>query len=109
MKYSELLCKKVYEEQEKYHDWLVKQPPEKILEHCYSYSVRNDIVLAIESGEFSEKLCRSLCTSSSPLSDIEKVFDKYESSHMDEIRGAIEDTAKRLDAASIQKATVPEP
>ena len=34
------LYKKVFAEQEKYREWLLSQPPDEILNHCYEYTVR---------------------------------------------------------------------
>ena len=34
------LYKKVFAEQEKYREWLLSQPPNEILNHCYEYTVR---------------------------------------------------------------------
>ena len=31
------LYKKVFAEQEKYREWLLSQPPDEILNHCYEY------------------------------------------------------------------------
>ena len=45
------LYKKVFAEQEKYREWLLSQPPNEILNHCYEYTVREDIVLALEEYE----------------------------------------------------------
>ena len=51
------LYKKVFAEQEKYREWLLSQPPDEILNHCYEYTVREDIVLALSySGETDEIL-----------------------------------------------------
>lgn len=36
------LYKKVFAEQEKYREWLLSQPPDEILNHCYEYTVRED-------------------------------------------------------------------
>ena len=47
------LYKKVFAEQEKYREWLLSQPPDEILNHCYEYTVREDIVLALEESECS--------------------------------------------------------
>ena len=32
------LYKKVFAEQEKYREWLLSQPPDEILNHCYEYT-----------------------------------------------------------------------
>lgn len=31
------LYKKVFAEQEQYREWLLSQPPDEILNHCYEY------------------------------------------------------------------------
>ena len=52
------LYKKVFAEQEKYREWLLSQPPNEILNHCYEYTVREDIVLALEEYDLSDKQCK---------------------------------------------------
>ena len=52
--------KKVFTEQEKYREWLLSQPPNEILNHCYEYTVREDIVLALEEYDLSDKQCKAL-------------------------------------------------
>ena len=51
------LFDKVNEEQSLYKDWLLKQPPTVILDHSYDYSIREEILAAMEDGE--HKLCDS--------------------------------------------------
>ena len=58
------LYEKMAAEQDNYRDWLKSQPPEEILHHTYEYTVREDIVMAMEQLERSEerrvgKECRS--------------------------------------------------
>ncbi len=48
--------------------------------------------------------CRALLKSSSPLYDIEKAFEKRESSHMEEIRDTIEGRADDVVRMEKQKA-----
>ena len=80
------LYKKVFAEQEKYREWLLSQPPNEILNHCYEYTVREDIVLALEEYDLSDKQCKALLKSPSPLADVFKDFEKRETDHMDNIR-----------------------
>ena len=82
--------KKVFAEQEKYREWLLSQPPDEILNHCYEYTVREDIVLALEEYDLSDKQCKALLKSPSPLADVFKDFEKRETDHMDNIRDTIE-------------------
>ena len=49
------LYQKVFAEQEKFRGWLLSQPPDEILNHCYEYTVREDIVLALEEFDLSNK------------------------------------------------------
>ena len=48
------LYKKMFAEQEKYREWLLSQAPNEILNHCYEYTVREDIVLALEEYDLSD-------------------------------------------------------
>lgn len=79
------LYKKVFAEQEKYREWLLSQPPDEILNHCYEYTVREDIVLALEEYDLSDKQCKALLKSPSPLADVFKDFEKRETVYMDNI------------------------
>ena len=72
------LYKKVFAEQEKYREWLLSQPPNEILNHCYEYTVREDIVLALEEYDLSDKQCKALLKSPSPLADVFKDCEKRE-------------------------------
>ena len=42
------LYEKMAAEQDKFRDWLKSQPPEEILNHAYEYTVREDILMAME-------------------------------------------------------------
>ena len=88
------LYEKMFAEQEKYRAWLLSQPPNEILNHCYEYTVREDIVLALEEYDLSDKQCKALLKSPCPLADVFKDFEKRETDHMDNIRDTIEDWAK---------------
>ena len=48
------LYEKMAAEQDKYRDWLKSQPPEEILNHTYEYTVREDIVMAMEELELTD-------------------------------------------------------
>ena len=84
------LYQKMFAEQEKYRDWLLTQPPDEILHHCYEYTVREDIVLALEEYDLSDKQCKALLKSPCPRADVFKDFEKRESDYMDNIRDTIE-------------------
>ena len=44
------LYEKMLEEQENFRGWLLGQSPEEILNHTYTYTVREDILMALEAG-----------------------------------------------------------
>lgn len=97
------LYQKMFAEQEQYRDWLKGQPPSEILDHCYEYTTREDIVLALEYHDLSDKQCRALLKSPSPLADIFKDFEKRETDHMDNIFDTIKCRANAVIRADFIK------
>lgn len=90
------LYQKVFAEQEKFRGWLLSQPPDEILNYCYEYTVREDIVLALEEFDLSNKQCRALLKSPSPLADVYADFEKSEFGYMDQVRNIIESRANAV-------------
>ena len=88
-----VLYEKMATEQEKYRDWLKSQPPEEILHHTYEYTVREDIVMAMEELELTDAQAQALLESPSPLADVYRYFEKLETGYMDMIRDSIENRA----------------
>lgn len=84
------LYETVSEEQDNYREWLLSQPPSEIIQHCFEYSTREDIVCALEDIELSEKQCKALLKSNCPLADLYRSFINRETDHMDNIRDTIE-------------------
>ena len=64
------LYEKMAAEQDKFRDWLKSQPPEEILHHTYEYTVREDIVMAMEELELTDAQAKALLESPSPLADV---------------------------------------
>ena len=48
------LYQKMFAEQETYREWLLSQPSEKILNHTYEYTVREDIWQTVADRAKSE-------------------------------------------------------
>ena len=90
------LYQKVFAEQEKFRGWLLSQPPDEILNYCYEYTVREDIVLALEEFDLSNKQCRALLKSPSPLADVYADFEKSEFGYRDHDRNIIESRANAV-------------
>ena len=90
------LYEKMAAEQDKFRDWLKRQPPEEILHHTYEYTVREDIVMAMEELELTDAQAQALLESPSPLADVYRYFEKLETDHMDVVRDSIENRADGL-------------
>ena len=101
------LYEKMAAEQDKYRDWLKSQPPEEILHHTYEYTVREDIVMAMEELELTDAQAQALLESSSPLADVYRYFEKLETGHMDVIRDSIENRADDVCRAKEELRTTP--
>ena len=101
------LYEKMATEQEKYRDWLKSQPPEEILHHTYEYTVREDIVMAMEQLELTDAQAQALLDSPSPLADVYRYFEKLETGYMDMIRDSIENRADDVCRAQEELRTAP--
>lgn len=94
-----VLYEKMAAEQDKFRDWLKSQPPEEILKHTYEYTVREDILMAMEELDLPQSRAAALLASPSPLADVYKEFSDRETSYMDVVRDSIEHRAEAaLDA-----------
>ena len=87
------LYEKMAAEQDKYRDWLKSHPPAEVLNHVYEYTVREDIVMAMEELELTDAQVQALLDSPSPLADVYRYFEKLETGYMDVIRDSIENRA----------------
>lgn len=94
--YNSELFEKMVAEQDKYRSWLLSQEPSEILGHTYEYTMREDIVMAMENLELSPKQAKALLKSSTPLADVFEEFRDRETEHMDTIRDSIETCANQV-------------
>ena len=101
------LYEKMAAEQDKFRDWLKSQPPEEVLNHAYEYTIREDIVMAMEEPELTDAQAQALLESSSPLADVYRYFEKLETGHMDVIRDSIENRADDVCRAKEELRTTP--
>ncbi len=93
---NERLYGKMHAEQEQYKTWLIGQPPQEILSHAYEYSVREDILMAMEYTEFTPAQVGALLGSPAPLADVYRLWEKREGGHMEEIISTVEGCADAL-------------
>ena len=88
------LYKKMFAEQEQFKGWLLTQPPERILEHSYEYSVREDFLLSLEYNDLTNSQAVALLASSTPLDDLFHTYDATETHHMEEVWSCLESLAE---------------
>lgn len=98
------LYEKMFAEQEKYRNWLLSQPPEEILNHTYEYTVREDVLMALEFHDLSDSEARALLKSPSPLADVFKEWENRETGYMDDIWETVESRAKSVLQQAQEKA-----
>ncbi|HIT33778.1 MAG TPA: DUF3849 domain-containing protein [Candidatus Faecousia intestinigallinarum] len=101
------LYEKMAAEQDKYRDWLKSQPPGEVLNHAYEYTVREDIVMAMEELELTDAQAQALLDSPTPLDDVYRHFEKLETGHMDVIRESIENRADEVCKAKEELRSAP--
>ncbi len=94
--YCSELYDKMKAEQDKYREWLLSQSPSEILDHTYEYTMREDIVMAMEELELTPKQAKALLKSPCPLADVFEEFKDRETEHMDTIRDSIETRANEV-------------
>lgn len=93
---NELLYQRMAAEQARYRAWLREQPPDVILDHAYSYTIREDIMMEMEVLKLSDKQTKALLKSRTPLADVYREWRKAETNHMDDIRDVIESRAESV-------------
>ena len=101
------LYEKMAAEQDTFRDWLKSQSPEEVLNHAYEYTVREDIVMAMEELELSDAQAQALLDSPSPLADVYRHFEKLETGYMDVIRESIEERANEMHKAKEEQRAAP--
>ena len=97
------LYKKMFAEQKQFKDWLLTQPPERILEHSYEYTVREDFLLSLEYNDLTSSQAAALLASPTPLDDLFHQYEKMESSHMEEVWACFENRAEQVKAAQAEQ------
>ena len=79
----------------------------QVLNHAYEYTVREDIVMAMEELELTATQAQALLDSPTPLADVYRYFEKLETGHMDVIRDSIENRANDVCRAKEELRTTP--
>lgn len=87
------LYEKICSELSEFEEELRSQTSDEILSSAYEYTVKQDIVFAIEEYDLPEKQAEILLKSDNALNDIFTKFETSESGYMDHIRDMISATA----------------
>ena len=87
------LHKKAAAEQEIYRDRLYAMPTNEELEHAFEYTMRENILMVLESPEMEDVQIRALLASSTPLNDIFQYYDNQDFTLMEGIRKSIAELA----------------
>lgn len=85
----EIMCA----EQDNFRKQLKSLPPEGILSHAYEYTVREDIVLAMEDAELTDAQADVLLAMDKPLSAVYNEFSNRDTSYMDILADCITERA----------------
>ena len=93
---NDALYEKMAAEQATFRNWLKSQSAEVVLDHAYEYTIREDILMAMEELALSERQAELMLASPSPLADVFKEFRDMETEHMDNVRFAVENRAGTL-------------
>lgn len=98
------LYEKMFAEQEQFRDWLLSQPPAEILNHAYEYTVREDILMTLETRDLEDGQVRALLKSGKPLKQIFERWENQETSYMDTVWDTVQEQAKAAEAKQKAKA-----
>lgn len=98
------LYQKMSDEFDSYKAELLSMPAEEMLEHAYAYTVKQDVVFAMEALELSDKQCKALLSEENSLEKVFARWENHESRYMDDIRDMIESTANEKIRDDFQKS-----
>ena len=83
------LYKKLFEEQKQFRSKLSGMKPQEILDNAYEYVIREDMLISLEYNDLTEKQCKTLLKTPTPLAKMFAKWENYEGDHMDEILSVI--------------------
>ena len=103
---NQALYDKMNEEMKQYANWLLKQPPEVILNNAIEYATKFDIVSIMETTELSTDEARALLSMEEPLDAIYKDYEGSPQNSLDVLVSFIQDKADELVSANQANAAV---
>lgn len=87
------LYQKMYAEQEAFRNQLLALTPQEILDRAYEYISREDILLAMENNDLSNRQVKALLKTETPLGDVFTKWEDWETDHMRDVWAAVESRA----------------
>lgn len=100
------LYAKMEAEMTDFANWLLKQPPEVILNHAIEYATKFDIVSIMETTDLSADKARALLSLEEPLDAIFKDYDDSPQNSLDVLVSFIQDKADELLSTNQANAAV---
>lgn len=98
------LYQKMFAEQEKYKEWLRTLTPEEVMNHACEFTSREDILLSLEYNDLSPRQAAALLKSPTPLADVFKTWERWETNYMDDIWNAVAARANEMVRADFIEA-----
>lgn len=87
---------KMFQEQEAFKERLASMMPLTVLEYAYEYTCREDILVAMENNDLTEKQATALLKSDTPLADVFHKWRDWETSHIDDVWACMECRANEV-------------
>ena len=87
------LYRKMFAEQEAFKAQLLSMTPQEILDRAYEYVSREDILLAMENNDLTNRQAKALLKSETPLGDVFTTWEDWETDHMEDVWAAVESRA----------------
>jgi len=99
----EQLTAKMQKEQDEYRAWLLSLPKEEILQRCYEYSTREDILVALDDAHLKEEELQALLDCSYPLSAVYKEYTSWDTNYMQDVTDSIQILGERYAKEASEK------
>lgn len=87
---SREVYEKMTAEQDQFREWLLAQPPEKILMRAYEYAIREDLLMAMENVVLKRGQAASLLAVHPLMDNLFQAYEHLETGHMETVRNCLE-------------------
>lgn len=101
------LYSKMEETFQDFTNWLLKQPPEEILDHTFEYTIKENILLVMEYNDLEETQAQALLAVDDPLDYLYNSIGDSSTISLEELRSLIEGKANELRPPKESYADIP--